>query len=161
MPMISLICSKNRNHALACFVLACLSGCASGSPPRAEVPGETPPPALDEAVATVPTFTASQVADGEAAFSNVCRDCHSVSEFRGSDFQFRFRRRSAWNLYTVVTETMPEDAPGSLSADTYVAIVSYVLQLNGYEAGETPLPATEAALRQLPLDRLPTSPIGL
>jgi len=91
-------------------------------------------------------------------FARVCADCHSVSEFRGSDFRYRFRRRTAWNLFTLMSETMPEDAPGSLTPETYVSLVSYVLELNGYEPGSDPLPVQEATLRQLPLDRVPSSP---
>lgn len=108
-------------------------------------------------MASVPsTFTFAQVEAGELTFSESCSDCHSTSEFRGSDFQYRFRRRTAWHLYRMVTETMPEDAPGSLSSDSYVAVVSYILSMNGYEAGETPLTATEEALGALPLDEVPT-----
>jgi hypothetical protein len=34
--------------------------------------------------------------------------------------------------------TMPPANPASLSEGTYAAIVAYVLQVNGYAAGETP-----------------------
>jgi hypothetical protein len=34
---------------------------------------------------------------------------------------------------------MPPATPGSLSDETYASIVAYVLQVNGYAAGETPL----------------------
>lgn len=137
-------------------VAACSAtpGPDSGAAPSPE------PGAAESAPPAIPTFTEAQVADGQAAFSASCSECHSTREFRGSDFQFRFRRRTAWNFYTLVTETMPEDAPGSLDPATYVAIVSYVLQLNGYEAGDTALEPTEDALSQLPLDGVPTGTEG-
>jgi hypothetical protein len=36
-------------------------------------------------------------------------------------------------------KTMPPANPGSLSDDMYASIVAYVLQVNGYAAGDTPL----------------------
>jgi hypothetical protein len=36
-------------------------------------------------------------------------------------------------------KTMPPATPGALSDETHASIVAYVLQMNGYAAGETPL----------------------
>ena len=36
-------------------------------------------------------------------------------------------------------KTMPPANPGSLSDETYASIIAYVLQVNGYAAGETAL----------------------
>ncbi len=154
-----------RHPAAAMAMLAVASGCASATP-RSPEGAEAAPAASPtntsptEPAATLATFTAEQSTAGQGAFSAVCSECHSISEFRGSDFQYRFRRRTAWHLYTIVSETMPEDNPGALPADTYVSIVAYILQLNGYEAGGSALTPTEAALRQLPLDEVPSSPSG-
>lgn len=140
------------------LVLLAVAGCAStpaGGNPLPDVPTQAP---IGDELAT--TFTADQAAAGEETFSAACSECHSRSEFRGTDFRYRFRRRSAWNLFTVMSETMPEDAPGSLSPQGYVDVVSYILQLNGYEAGPSALAATQAALSQLPLDSVPASPPG-
>lgn len=146
--------------ALLWLGAAACSATPSPETGAAPTPDSIPAETADDAAgaASIPTFTEAQVTLGQEAFSASCSECHSTREFRGSDFQFRFRRRTAWNLFTVVTETMPEDAPGSLDPATYVAIVSYVLQLNGYEAGATTLEATQDALSQLPLDRVPTGP---
>ena len=38
-------------------------------------------------------------------------------------------------------DNMPQDRPGSLSAEEYAAIVAYFLQLNGRQAGDSELPA--------------------
>ena len=34
---------------------------------------------------------------------------------------------------------MPPASPGSLSDETYASLVAYILQVNDYAAGETPL----------------------
>ena len=47
---------------------------------------------------------------------------------------------------------MPEDAPGSLPDQEYVDVVAYILELNGHDAGEGELSATEESLGQLPVD---------
>jgi hypothetical protein len=44
---------------------------------------------------------------------------------------------------------MPQDRPGSLSAEEYAAIVAYLLQLNGRAAGDRELPADEALLGRM------------
>lgn len=154
---------STHTHGSSLFFACCLGialpvlpGCAStpaGGDALPDVSAQT-----TSGDASGSTFTAAQATAGEETYSVVCSECHSASEFRGTDFRYRFRRRSAWNLFTVLSETMPEDAPGSLSPEGYVDVVSYILQLNGYEPGPTALTATQAALSQLPLDSVPTGP---
>ena len=109
------------------------------------------------------SFTVRQVDRGEYDFSDVCADCHSTSEFRGQNFLYKWRRRTAWDFYRLITTTMPENAPGSLSDEQYVDVIAYVLQMNGFEAGTNELPATKAALDQFVMDGAPddTDPRGV
>ncbi len=46
---------------------------------------------------------------------------------------------------------MPESAPGSLSPDEAVSLVSYILRLNGFEAGSSELAADPAVLGAISL----------
>jgi len=93
-----------------------------------------------------------QVERGRDLFVSICAECHSSSEFRGRDFRFRWRRRSAWKFYQNLTLTMPDDAPGSLADQEYVDVISYILEMNGYPAGTAELSATRAAMDQLMMD---------
>ena len=138
--------------------LAAALGCSSGG-------GSAPAPASGPASATAPveaapaaatavstTFSAAQVDRGESVFDGVCSACHSVSELRGNTFLYSWRRRTAWDLYSQVVETMPEDAPGSLKDQEYVDVVAYILRQNGHRPGDGELAPTEASLGQLPVD---------
>jgi hypothetical protein len=53
---------------------------------------------------------------------------------------------------------MPEDAPGSLSADEYVRVIAYLLEMNDMPAGTTDLPVDEAALRLIRIDTVGSMP---
>ena len=96
-------------------------------------------------------FSQVQADRGARAFARTCRECHEVVDFRGADFEWQWRRRTAWNLFDRMVETMPEDDPGMLTDATYVDLIAYILSLNGYAMGRTELTATESALRVIPL----------
>ena len=102
-------------------------------------------PAVPAKPATA-TYTEAQADRGRSAFRATCAECHYSSEFRGSQFQFSWRRRSVGDLYGDISRNMPEDDPGSLEPQVYVDVVAYILQLNGFPAGETELPADETVL---------------
>jgi mono/diheme cytochrome c family protein len=138
--------------------LALLVGCSSAAPPQTE-----PAPPASDAVESVAdglvasaSFTLEQVDRGQYEFSVVCKECHSTSEFRGQNFEFAWRRRTAWDFYRTVTQTMPENAPGSLMDEQYVDVIAYILEMNGFEPGDAELPATKTALEQFPMDGAPT-----
>jgi hypothetical protein len=64
----------------------------------------------------------------------------------GSQFQFSWDRRTVGDLYEHISETMPEDDPGSLTRQQYVDVVAYILRLNGFPAGRDELVPGTAAL---------------
>ncbi len=94
-------------------------------------------------------FTAAQAARGERTFDEVCGGCHDAGEFAGARFRLGWVDRSVGELFDIISTLMPEGDPGSLSPGEYAAVVAYLLQLNGYPAGETPLPANLSALQEL------------
>ncbi len=50
-----------------------------------------------------------------------------------------------------MVETMPEDDPGSLSAQEYADVLAYILQLNDLPAGGVELPADPVLLEAVSL----------
>lgn len=123
----------NRTETLSLAALALLTaGCASARP------GAAPSAVYSEAQAT----------RGRDSFRASCAECHYSSEFRGSRFQFEWRRRTVGDLLTEIVSNMPEDAPGSLEDSVYLDIVAYILQLNGFPAGSAELPTDRASLRR-------------
>ena len=120
------------------------SACASAGD---EVRSAATPPPIEGAG----FYSAAQAARGQDAFVAACQECHSISEFRGRDFEWTWRRRTAWALFNEISSNMPEDSPGSLAPTTYADIVAYILQLNDYTAGAVDLAATREALDAVPL----------
>ena len=100
-------------------------------------------------------FTADQVSRGERTFRDVCAACHDTVEFSGGRFRFTWVGLTAGDLFDTISTLMPEGDPGSLSPARYAAVVAYLLDLNGYPAGETPLPTSLAALQALEIVEAP------
>lgn len=100
-------------------------------------------------------FTAAQASDGEETFRQACMVCHATDEFAGVRFSFRWSGLTAGDVFEVVSTLMPEDDPGSLRPDEYASVVAYMLNLNGYPSGTTPLPADLTALRRVRIEAAP------
>ena len=72
---------------------------------------------------------------------------------RGSYFDQHFGGGPASALLGYIQTAMPPDRPGQLSPETYADITAYLLERNGYEAGNTPLPTDLEALDQMILTK--------
>ena len=88
---------------------------------------------------------------GRESYDEVCSECHFLSDFRGPDFEWNWRRQSAWNLYREISETMPENQPGELLPETVADILAYILSLNDYQVGSLDLSTGQAALEGVAL----------
>jgi len=128
--------------------LVALVGCASSAGGRLE-PNEVSKSVSNEVLTGV--YSVEQAQRGREAFTEVCRECHSSSEFRGRNFEFTWRRRTAWDLYREIRRTMPEDFPGGLAPQTYVAVIAYLLEINDYSPNGAELLPNEESLRRVPL----------
>ncbi len=96
-------------------------------------------------------FSTAQADRGRNVFRSTCTECHYSSEFNDRQFKFKWRRRTAGDLFEMVSTQMPEDAPGSLELQQYADIVAFVLRLNGFEPGSSELPPDAAALETISL----------
>lgn len=142
--------------AATSVLLSCASSGPTGAPAEASPPTDTgrataaPAPAAPAAAAGV--FTEDQAGRGRSTFRSTCSACHYSSEFHGSDFQYKWGRRTVGDLFKNVSENMPDDAPGSLSESEYVDVVAYILQLNGFAAGSMELNAEADAMQSTLLE---------
>lgn len=100
-------------------------------------------------------FTEAQASRGEATFRRVCSACHDPGEFSGGRFRLTWVGQSAADLFDTIATLMPEGDPGSLTPAQYAGVVAYLLQLNGYPAGEADLPTSLSALRGLEIVAAP------
>ena len=136
----------------ASLAVVAIVGCAGNNPAPETMPSvRIEPPSSETVSSTAVSFSVEQVERGRDVFDFVCGECHIASEFRGDGFQFRWRRQTAWDLYRTITTTMPENAPGALTDQEYVDVVSLILEINGHVAGSAELSPTQAALDQLPI----------
>lgn len=109
-------------------------------------------PASDATVApAVGIYSAAQAARGEIAFDEVCAQCHTTSEFRGRTFQRNWGRRTVYSFFRTVRSTMPDDNPGGLDEQTYLDVVSYVMRMNGHDAGPAEM-LPDSPMRQVRMD---------
>ena len=125
-------------------MLAVLPACAPNM--------KSPPPAAAEPPPATGGFYSTEQADrGRRAYRRACRECHSLSDFRGADFEWQWRSKTVWDFYRNVAFTMPEDNPGSLPDQTYADVIAYILQLNEYSSGGVELLPREGAMDTIPL----------
>lgn len=86
-------------------------------------------------------YTPTQAERGQTAYTAHCADCHrdDLSGYdgvlRGRRFMDKYREASLYLVFDKTKTTMPRNAAGSLSDETYVDILSYVLESNGFPPG--------------------------
>ncbi len=97
-------------------------------------------------------FTEAQVTRGEEIFSTICVECHDTTELGGEDFMYNWEGSSVGRLFRTITSTMPESDPGGLPTEDYLAVISYILQLNGFPAGESELTSETELLNGLRIE---------
>lgn len=103
------------------------------------------------------SYTEAQAARGAAVYAQTCAVCHGNNlndgplgaPLKGPQFIQKYGGKTVDHLYTVTSTTMPTGAPGSLGADTYAALVAYLLQANDIVPGEQELPANVNALANM------------
>ena len=91
-------------------------------------------------------YTAAQADRGQAAFRETCESCHAPRYFTGG---FLRNWANVGELFDFTVSNMPEDAPGSLSAQRYADVMAYVLKLNNLPAGQEELPTELPVLQSI------------
>jgi alcohol dehydrogenase (cytochrome c) len=116
------------------------------SAPSPQAPGEGAP----GSTGTAP-YTPTQVQTGKSVFATQCASCHgtqlegmSAPGLTGPGFGRGNVNLSA--LRTIITQTMPATAPGSLTPDQYAAVIAYLLAYDCVTPsgnGAVPFPTTD------------------
>jgi mono/diheme cytochrome c family protein len=105
-------------------------------------------------LATIASFyTPEQAARGEKTYRARCTRCHAPTAYTGEEFTRVWEARTAFELFDLLSTTMPDDAPGALKPEEYVDVVAYIFRLNGLPAGKQPLPVDPEALKQVRIER--------
>jgi S-disulfanyl-L-cysteine oxidoreductase SoxD len=111
-------------------------------------------------------YSAEQAKRGLLEYSRSCEHCHGpsltgnptdeVPSLVADGFMFHWRGRSVQDLYARLSKSMPSDAPGSLDAGTYLDLVAYLLEANGFPSG--PQELNRDQLKALVIEKSPPRP---
>ena len=101
-----------------------------------------------EGLAQADSAAVAQAERGQAAFRSVCANCHATSQFTGAAFAKKWVGRTALEMFEQLRTTMPQDNPGGLPREQYLAVVAYVLKLNGATGGDAALADDAEQLRK-------------
>ena len=104
-------------------------------------------------------YTLDQARRGERIYRRQCTVCHRDNllgntvdggpPLRGLPFTTRWQSLSLDTLLATIEELMPLEAPGSLSRQEYVDVLTFVLWANDIPAGDTELSTSAAALKHI------------
>jgi polar amino acid transport system substrate-binding protein len=103
-------------------------------------------------------YTAAQAQAGAQHYAALCAVCHGAQlqgvvgpALKGPNFASAKAGFAVGDIFTIIANNMPASDPGSLAPDVYVKVMAYVLQQNGYPAGNTPLTYNMAAASNVKL----------
>ena len=102
-------------------------------------------------------YTAPQAKRGEAIYADRCASCHApdlsgidqAPALTGGDFTAEWNDQSVNDLFERVRISMPADKPGSLERQQVADVLAFLLQKNDLPAGQTELPTTAEALKEI------------
>jgi len=93
-------------------------------------------------------YTTAQAQQGAQIYGRSCATCHGGNlegkagpPLAGKPFRdtIDYAKMTTSQLYTFISQNMPQNAPGSLSGEQYIDVLCFLLSKNGYPAGTTPL----------------------
>ena len=124
---------------VAC-IAACIAACVAAGAPAGRVAAQASAPAVQ--------FTRAQADAGAAVYAKSCASCHGsrlddglAVPLAGSIFRQKWAKpdHTLDELHFVTRSTMPKNAGGTLAAADYLAVLAYILERNGYPAGDSAL----------------------
>ena len=102
-------------------------------------------------------YTEPQARRGRTEYMQACASCHA-EDLRGKgtapslveeSFAFQWGDTSVGDLFVRTRTLMPSDRPNSLSSQSYIDIIAFILESNKFPPGEKELDASPDALRQI------------
>jgi mono/diheme cytochrome c family protein len=99
-------------------------------------------------------YSAPQAARGEQTYMSSCVSCHPPATYKGAVF-LNWQGRTMADLLAFLSEKMPKNDPGGLSAKEYAQVMAFLLKINGMPAGRADLPTDAATLRAITINILP------
>jgi mono/diheme cytochrome c family protein len=86
-------------------------------------------------------YAPDQAKAGKTTYDNKCASCHDGGtmgpELWGAPFLESWDGKTVGTFFERIKSTMPEDSPGTLTESEILNVIAYVLQTNGFPAGDT------------------------
>ncbi len=98
-------------------------------------------------------YTSEQADRGVALFKKKCASCHAPNRFTDDLFYTSFAGKPMWEMFDVISDTMPEEDPGGMKPEEYADVIAYLLKLNGFPTGATDLPTSKEALSLILMEK--------
>jgi len=98
-------------------------------------------------------YTAAQADRGQNLYRSKCASCHAPNRFTDDLFYMSFAGKPLWEMFDVISDSMPEDNPGSLKKEEYADVIAYLLKLNNFPVGATELPIDKDALSAIQMEK--------
>ena len=98
-------------------------------------------------------YGAAQADRGQALYRSKCASCHAPNRFTDDLFYTSFAGKPLWEMFDVISDTMPEDDPGGMKKEEYADVIAYLLKLNGFPAGIANLPTDKDALSAIVMEK--------
>jgi len=114
-------------------------------------PGPEAVTALNAALPAA-TYSADQASAGKQVYDSTCAHCHPPGQFDGATFASLWKNRRLYTLYSLISNTMPQDRPGSLTDEQYVNIIAYLLQRNQVPGGIAKLSGDTLDMKKVRID---------
>jgi S-disulfanyl-L-cysteine oxidoreductase SoxD len=98
-------------------------------------------------------YTAVQADRGQALYRSKCASCHAPNRFTDDFFYTSFAGKPLWEMFEVISDSMPEDSPGSLKKEEYADVIAYLLKLNNFPTGANELPTDKDVLSTILMEK--------
>ena len=98
-------------------------------------------------------YSEAQADRGQALYRSKCASCHAPNRFTDDLFYTSFAGKPLWEMFYVISDTMPEDNPGSMKKEEYAYVIAYLLKLNHFPAGAGDLPIDKEALSAIMMEK--------
>ncbi len=108
-------------------------------------------------------FTAVQAQRGKDDYTAYCAACHGIQLTSANDdvpglwgvpFAYSWHGKTVAERFERISTTMPYNDPNTLKSQQYIDILAYILQFNGYPAGNNDLPADIRTLQRIVIEPL-------
>lgn len=98
-------------------------------------------------------YTPEQADRGQSLYRAKCASCHAPNRFTDDFFYQSFAGKPLWEMFDVISDSMPEDNPGSMKKEEYADVIAYLLRLNKFPTGSTEVPTDKDALSAILMEK--------